>query len=612
MNLAMESNEPVAGPALEPRPQDRPSSVVRPRGFTSALFAALAPGALLGAHLALLLFFLNPRLDLGTTTVVRAMTVLALALGVGLGAPLALVLRCDPARLRAALPWGVTLVLALAAAAQWAHAALFAYYLPPGINVRLLKAATVVSVLTVCCFYTALLHSTQGRRYGWRSRGAIAMLALLSLLLTAERRRAFPEPARPTAEIGLRPRPPATHLAVVAIEGATLDAILPLAEQGQLPFLGALLQQGVYGRLRTLDPPVRVSIWTSVVTGAYPFRHGVVSNRTLEADFLRPTPRFSLVPWGSGFERWARPLGVRTENVPLESTAPALWQILDGAGLETTLVGWPTLNDARGASGPVLLESLFAGLGTHATSSRDRDVAPALFDPDTTSRAVRLRPSVDTLDPTVFAVLGDNVPSSAKAALVEDLWRESVARDLLARRGDKAPSAIFVGLPGLLEVSREAFGGYAAVQFDGDSRTVQRRAAQLVTGYYGFVDRELGRLWAALPEPRLLAVVSGHGVREPKRWRRLISGVWPETSLHGRIDGDADGVFMLLGDNLRSGERLDRGSLVDVAPTLLYAMGQPVPRDADGKVLTASFGSTYLTRNPLTFVPSYSALLAER
>jgi arylsulfatase A-like enzyme len=68
---------------------------------------------------------------------------------------------------------------------------------------------------------------------------------------------------------------------------------------------------------------------------------------------------------------------------------------------------------------------------------------------------------------------------------------------------------------------------------------------------------------------------------------------------------------MLLGNNLRSGERLDRTELVDVAPTLLYAMGQPVPRDADGKVLTAAFGSTFLTRNPLTFVPSYAALTVE-
>ena len=80
MNLAMEANERVAG--HEPRPQDRTTRAARPRRLTAAFLAALAPGALLGAHLALLLFFLNPHLDLGTPTVLRAVAVLALALGV--------------------------------------------------------------------------------------------------------------------------------------------------------------------------------------------------------------------------------------------------------------------------------------------------------------------------------------------------------------------------------------------------------------------------------------------------------------------------------------------------------------------------------------------------
>ena len=105
------------------------------------------------------------------------------------------------------------------------------------------------------CFYTALLHSMQRRRYGWRSRTAIAMAALLSIVLTAERRWAFPRPPSPPLELGMRARPAQTNLAVVALEGATLDAILPLAEQGQLPFFSTLLQQGTYARLKTLSPP---------------------------------------------------------------------------------------------------------------------------------------------------------------------------------------------------------------------------------------------------------------------------------------------------------------------------------------------------------------------
>jgi hypothetical protein len=572
-----------------------------------AIAAALVPGALLGAHLALLLFFLNPRLDLEVTTVVRAGLVLSLTLGILVGAPVALALRGRGERLVSALPWGVTAALALAAAAQWAHAALFAYYLPPGINVRLLKAATGVSLFTVVCFYTALLHSMQGRRYGWRSRTAIALMALASIALTAERRWAFPHQPAPPLELGMRARPARTNLAVIAVEGATLDAILPLAEQGQLPFFSTVLQQGTYGRLETLSPPVRVAIWRSVATGAYPFRHGVVSDRTVAAPFLEPTPQLALTPWGSGFDRWTRPLGVRTRDRPPGSRAPALWQILGGAGLGTAVVGWPatSTSDPRDASDGVLPDSLF-------------DAPDLASGADTTTvETVRLRPSLRTLDPTVFAPFGDSdsargALARAREAAVEDLWREAVARDFLARSAGGAPTAIFVGLPGLLDVSRGSFGGWAAVHFDGDSRTVQRNAAQLVSGYYVFVDRMLARLWSSVPEPRLLAIVSGHGVREPEHWRRLLSTVWPKRSLEGRIDGDADGVFMLLGDNLRSGERLDRGALVDVAPTLLYSLSQPVPRDGDGKVMAAAFGSSFLMRNPLTFVPSYAALGSPR
>jgi hypothetical protein len=566
----------------------------------ASLAAAMLPGALLGAHLALLLFFLNPSLDLATATVLRAVVVLGLALGLAIGAPLALVLRGRPDRLFAALPWAITAALALAAAAQWSHAAFFAYYLPPGINVRLLKAATGVSLITVLCFYTALLHGMQPRRYGWRSRAGVALLAALSLLLTAERRAAFPAPPAPSSELGLRPRPARTNLVVVGLEGATLDAILPLAEQGQLPFMATLLHQGAYGRLKTLQPPLRVAVWRSVATGAYPFRHGVVSDRTLDAPFLRPTPRLSLEPWGIGFDHWSRPLGVRVHQQPPPSRAPALWQILDGAGLSTAVVGWPGDGGEGVVSDIRLPDALFSVPG----------VVPAGL--TAAAAAIELRPSVRSVDPAVFALLGDPVPEAVKAAVLDDLWRDAVARELLARAPPDAPAALFLGMPGLLQVSRGSFGGYAAVQFDGDSGKAQLDAAQRVSGYYVFVDRLLGRLWSSLPEPRLLAIVSGHGVREPRRWRRALSTVSPESSLRGRVDGEADGVFMLLGSNLRSGERLDRNALVDVAATLLYAMGQPVPRDGDGKVQTAAFGSTFLTRNPLTFVPSYAALAPTR
>ena len=45
-------------------------------------------------------------------------------------------------------------------------------------------------------------------------------------------------------------------------------------------------------------------------------------------------------------------------------------------------------------------------------------------------------------------------------------------------------------------------------------------------------------------------------------------------------------------------------------PTLLYALGLPIARDLDGKVLAAAFEPALLQRRPLAFVASYEGLIA--
>jgi arylsulfatase A-like enzyme len=70
-------------------------------------------------------------------------------------------------------------------------------------------------------------------------------------------------------------------------------------------------------------------------------------------------------------------------------------------------------------------------------------------------------------------------------------------------------------------------------------------------------------------------------------------------------------VFLLLGDGIRPGSFLEKAELVDVVPTLLYALGFPIARDLDGQVLTPAFENSYLARHPLTFVPSYETLAAQ-
>ena len=50
-----------------------------------------------------------------------------------------------------------------------------------------------------------------------------------------------------------------------------------------------------------------------------------------------------------------------------------------------------------------------------------------------------------------------------------------------------------------------------------------------------------------------------------------------------------DGVFVALGAGIREGVRLPRLDITDVAPTLLYSMGLPVPADYEGRVAREAF-----------------------
>ena len=64
-------------------------------------------------------------------------------------------------------------------------------------------------------------------------------------------------------------------LLIVGIDGATFDIILPMIEKGELPTLGKLIQNGVYGELNSTIPPMTPPAWSSFATGLNPGKHGI-------------------------------------------------------------------------------------------------------------------------------------------------------------------------------------------------------------------------------------------------------------------------------------------------------------------------------------------------
>ncbi|HEY3571041.1 MAG TPA: alkaline phosphatase family protein [Thermoanaerobaculia bacterium] len=542
----------------------------------AVLGGGFAPGALAGAQLAGLIFFLNPRLPFAFAPVLRGCLIYGALLG---AVSLALHLPFTwgrPRRARRALPWSLTLALALSALLDWTHASYFAYFLPPGINDRLIKTALWLTLGALIAFYTALLHSLSGRRYGPRSRWGLTLMAALSIYAMVERREAFrprPVPTPRPAMVEPLQRP---KLWVIGLDSATLDAILPLAGQGRLPFLATVLQSGAYGRLSTLVPTRRDAMWATLATGKYPFKHGITGRRAFPAPFLAPGARLDLLPSGLSFTRWGT-LGQK----PLPAGIPgrealALWEILPRLGVPAGVVGWPATQPEEG-------EATFA--------LTDGDFLPA-------SRAA---------GPALLARFGPRAPSSLLTALDGDLRRQSAALALAGR--NPQAQAVFLLLPGLREVSRRWFGGFSAVQLEGEPKEEASRAAnERVVAYYEWLDDQLAAVWQRETGPRLLAVVSSYGVNPQGGWRRVWGQMSPGAALGGEFQGGPDGVLLLYGEGIRPGALLTGARLVDVAPTLLYGLGFPLSRELDGQVLTAAFDKRFLASNPVAFFPSYEGL----
>ncbi len=541
------------------------NGATRPR--LEAWLLPLAPALLAGFHVAGLLLFLNPRLPLAFGTLARAAAVYGALLAVPSIAVHLGLARFGRRPVRRLLPWTLTAVAFAGALGDWVHASYYSFYLPAGINNQLIKTALWLTGGALLVFYTALLHTIHRRRYGLR------------------------QPALPRA-------------------GRARHGLRHVRSAHELPAAGAVAPRsgGDRGRERSASRPGRAAERDA--------RRDPAARRAGQAPLL------------SGADRVRRARATRHARAP-----PAARALGDARDRQAPA-------PARARGGAALGGLLAAGRAAAPAAARGRlrALGPAR------RRRARRAPQ----RPRGAAALDDARrarPAERGARLPRGARRRGRRRGERARgrrpRGARAPGARLhrprprarrgprparrraapVGrrsrprraLPPARRsrvASLACFGGFAAAEFEGERAGRVRRAADALATYYGGLDGELAELWAALPEPRLLIVVSPYGVRASAGVGRILLALADRPRLRGRLEGAPDGLFLARGEGIRLGVQVPAAALADVVPTLLYALGLPIARDLDGKVLAASFEPALLQRRSLAFVPSYEGLAA--
>jgi arylsulfatase A-like enzyme len=121
---------------------------------------------------------------------------------------------------------------------------------------------------------------------------------------------------------------------------------------------------------------------------------------------------------------------------------------------------------------------------------------------------------------------------------------------------------------------------------------------QSVESAYRSLDGVLGRVLGLEEGPVRLIVLSDHGFAENRRMgdlARTSSSGWHRPQ----------GILVAAGPGFREGERIGEGSVVDVAPTVLYALGLPVARDMDGRPALELFREEVVRNRPVETIPSW-------
>jgi predicted AlkP superfamily phosphohydrolase/phosphomutase len=98
---------------------------------------------------------------------------------------------------------------------------------------------------------------------------------------------------------------------------------------------------------------------------------------------------------------------------------------------------------------------------------------------------------------------------------------------------------------------------------------------------------------------------------QPRGWEYMAFGhadfgsnklVEPVTGLSGHHR--PDGILIVSGPGIRSGTHLEGASILDLAPTILHAMGSAVPQDLDGRVLSELFDAGSPVARPVAYSDS--------
>ncbi|MGH9581936.1 MAG: alkaline phosphatase family protein [Bryobacteraceae bacterium] len=346
-------------------------------------------------------------------------------------------------------------------------------------------------------------------------------------------------------------RQAAQRVVLVAWPAADWSTVSPLLDAGALPHLQRLVERGVLAHVPGLFPEIEPLLYTSVATGVTADRHGILSAKECDprTGELRP------------------PLSTSRKT-------KAIWNILSDADRRSLVVNWPGQFPAEAIEGVSAAGDLFAVHGLQsARTAPPEAVFPAALGPALAGRC--LHPS---------ELRGDDllpfIPLPAKVDQRRDRRAEALAQGL-ARAVSVHAATTWLMQNERWDFAAVSYGLIQAAWLQFGDCCGDEIYGRVLEAAYRFSDMMLGRIVALAGENAAILLVSASGLRTRGQKRPGVERVLPWYGTRG--------FCCIAGPGIHRDLLLHGASLLDIAPTILMLLGQPVPRDLTGRPLTQAF-----------------------
>ena len=369
---------------------------------------------------------------------------------------------------------------------------------------------------------------------------------------------------------------PKPHVVVIGVNGMELDVIRPLLLKGDMPNLAKVIQNGAYGKLRTVNAPNCPRVYTTMFTSTTPEEHGVtgflVGGITANTNMLKEEPIWSILS-NNG-------VSVGMANVP--ATFPTMpvngymisGMLTRGKNCEDGVLCAPKLSEVEGGE-PVYPKEMKAELL--------KNVGDFYIDCERMPSAEQLRGH----EPEVI-----------------DTWLKKVdqIRDQQTKLFDYLLGKHPTDFTWLVQSCEDRTGHwlYPIAPYNvGYNPKINGVRTDAFPDQYIAFDKVLGTVLKHVDQNTYVFIVSDHGIKPLREFEETDphahmdhEKTTPVIAKHDFADGDdVPGSFFAMGPGIKHDLRLMgfEASVYDIAPTILHLYGLEQPKQMRGHVLSVIF-----------------------